>query len=632
MIKRRIYGNSNAGTNINKAVAAKANSKINVSDTKGRMVETSSLGGLQNTGLQNTGMSNNVINIDLFPLLKGLVPDGYENFPLLNNLYRDIYYYDSVAGAAADLMSFMPFSDLTLGGVEAADVDKLSKFYESLDRINIHRLLPELSIDYLVLGTFIGSLVFNKERGVFTDVIPQDIDHISMTPLPFYSQDPIMKVSIAKETVAALGQSSKRVDRIKKKLGKDIVDKLTSGSFELDPLTTLYIPRKTLSSREGISWYKRILPIYLLEKNLFKGTLIESAKRQRSIMHISAGSTEWEPTIADLQFLTELFMNADADPIGAMVATRSDVNVNDIRQGGDFWNITNVWSDTVPAKLRALGISEGFLSSDSNYSEAQNSMTVFIEWLASFRYMIERKVFYDKLFPLISVVNGYYKSEADKKKWKNEDMDPEDILYELQDNSALMIPKIHWHKQLKAEGDSDYLGMLNTLAENGVPVTLRSMAAAGNLSLDQLLAEMEDDLKIRKQIADLKAKLEGGAEEEEGGGGYEEGYGEESSSSSSIIGNTFTTLQTVSKDNPYISGTLSKNKVKHGRGLVKLLDRDYGVDSEIKGKTKTGKDKYIVNQHLAHKKINELIAKAARERSENNPKKKKSIFPTIKLR
>jgi hypothetical protein len=585
------------------------------------MVETSNIGG---GGLQNTSMSNNPISIDLFPLLKGIVPDGFENYPLLNALYRDIFYYDSVAGSATELMSFMPFSDFTLGGVESADKPKLNKFYESLDRINTRRLLPELSVDYLVLGTFVGSLIFNKKQGIFTDVVPQDIDHISMVPLPFYSQDPIMNVTVAKETIAALSGNSKRIERVKKMVGEEVIQKLTSGKFELDPLTTLYVPRKTLSTREGISWFKRLLPIYLLEKNLFKGTIIESAKRQRSIMHIMAGSSDWEPTVNDLQFLTELFMNADADPIGAMVATRQDVQVNDIRQGGDFWNITQVWADTVPAKLRALGISEGFLGQDANYAEAQNSLTVFIEWLAAFRYMIERKVFYDKIFPFISVVNGYYKTEKDMKKWKNSDLDPEDIMYELQDNSALMIPKIHWHKQLQPEGDSDYLGMLNSLAEAGVPVTLRSLAAAGNLSLDQLMSEMEEDLRLRKTVQEMKAKLEGG-----GGGGDEGGSGEESFEESSI-GANFSTLGSLSPDNPYISAALSKTRAKHGP-LKNILQRSYGSDSEIKGVSKTGKMKYVHNQKEANDRINTFIARAAVEKH-GVKKNRRTFFPTIKLR
>lgn len=586
-------------SNSSKVIAAKADS----TKSKGRLSETAAaFDSMQGTGLRNTAVSNNMLNIDLFPLLKGIVPDGYENFPLLNNLYRDIYYYDNVAGAAADIMSSLPFSDITLGGVSEDQKGNLTKFYESLDRINIFRLLPEMSIDYLVLGTFIGTLVFNKQKGVFTDIIPQDIDHCRISPLPFYGQDPIINVTVARETQDILNSSSKRIERLKKRLGKDIIEKLQGGSFELDNLTTLYVPRKALSNREGISYYKRILPIYLLEKNLFKGTLIESAKRQRAILHITAGNgMDWEPTITDLEYLTELFMNADADPIGAIVATRADINVADIRQGGDFWNITSVWSETVPAKLRALGISESFLSGDANYNSAEAALSVFIEGLRSYRDMLTRKVFYDKLFPLISVVNGYYKNPQDAKAWKKKDLDPEDILYELQDNSSLVIPQVHWHKQLKPEGDTDYIQMLNTLTEAGVPVSLRTMAAAGGLSLDALVQEMDDDYKIRKKIADQKARLEGG-------GGTDDGPDSEESSD---LHSLLTTLGHVSPNNPYISATHRKLLEKRGKAKPGILGRDYGAASEMIGETKTGKPKYIPNQKAQNAKINKVLAKVA---------------------
>jgi hypothetical protein len=235
---------------------------------------------------------------------------------------------------------------------------------------------------------------------------------------------------------------------------------------------------------------------------------------------------------------------------------------------------------------------------------SEMALNVFVESLRAYRDMLTRKIFYDKLFPLISVVNGYYKDDKEAAKWKRKHADPEDILYELQDNSALMIPQIHWHKQLKPEGDSEYIGMLNTLSEAGLPVSLRAMAAAGGLSLDQMLAEMDEDYKIRKELADKKRMLEGGGEEGEGEG--DEGSEEEAAS----FADRLTTLGHVSPDNPYISAI--KRKLLQERGTSRpLLSRAYGEAGEVFEISKTGKKKFVSNQRAANEKINTQISKAA---------------------
>ena len=55
----------------------------------------------------------------------------------------------------------------------------------------------------------------------------------------------------------------------------------------------------------------------------------------------------------------------------------------------------------------------------------------------------------------------------------------------------LIIPIIEWEKKLIPQGDSDQLDVIDRLAEKGVPFSLRTMAAAGGYSLDQLTRELE---------------------------------------------------------------------------------------------------------------------------------------------
>ena len=550
----------------------------------------------------NVNVSSNPITLDLDPLLTGLTPQIENTY--FHALYRDIYYQDPVAGSAVDLISTLPFSEFSLGGI--ADNKIASVFNETLERLNMRTLLPEISVDYLVLGSHTSSLLFNKESRRFTDIMPHAIENLTMECLPFYSQDPIITVKFSAQAKAILSKDTPRIKRIKERLGSSIVEKLQAGELELDPLSTLYIPRKTFSTTDlGTSYYRRILPIYLIEKNLFRGTLIESARRQRGIMHITLGDgDQWEPSIADMEFITDLFMNADSDPLGSIIATRMGVATEELRQGGDFWKVTDFSDSVLPHKLRALGISEGFLSGDANYSTADTSLTVFIETIRSFREMITRKIFYDKLFPLISMLNGYTLNAKGKvviKEGLLEGLDPEDALAQMQDGSKLLIPTVTWAKQLKPEGDTAYLEMLSTMSEKGIPVPLRVMAAAGGLNLDELLRQQDDDLTLRKRVAEYKKNLDAlnPKPEEEGGGGDEEDVAEASAA-----------ILALSSEDP--TGSI-RSAVQARGGKISLLNRDFQGQGEITAKSKTGRTRMVHNQHRANEKINLSIVRAMKE-------------------
>lgn len=343
---------------------------LEASEVKDKMMSTSAPS-LRVTTAPNTTVSGNAITIDMEPMLTGLVPSVEK---VLHKVYRDMYYNEAVAGCAVDLISTLPFSEFSLGGLasQKGDMRRVHRAYEeTLERLNLRTLLPEMSVDYLVLGRHCSSLLYNKEKKSFTDVLPHDVDNLDITPLPFYSQDPIINVKFHDDVKAVLSRTdSPRIARIREHLGKAVIDKITSGSMELDPLSTIFIPRRTFSKNDtGTSYLRRLLPIYLIEKNLYRGTLVESARRQRGILHVSLGDgDQWIPTVQDLEFITELFMGADSDPLGAIIATRTGIQVEEHRQGGDFWKVSD-YEDTVLAhKLRALGISEAFLSGDATYA------------------------------------------------------------------------------------------------------------------------------------------------------------------------------------------------------------------------------------------------------------------------
>lgn len=557
--------------------------------------ESTSNTSMRVSGSPNTNISGNAITIDVDPMLTGMTP---QTESVLHSVYRDIYYNDSVAGSAVDLISILPFGEFNLGGFPSVkgDVKKVQEAYsETIERLNFKTLMPEIAIDYLVLGEHCSSLLYNREKRTFTDILPHQADDLTIEPLPFYSQDPIITVKFPDSVRKILQRNSPRIKQIREHLGSDIVDKIIQGELELDPLSTIYIPRRTFSrSDRGTSYFRRLLPIYLIEKNLFRGTLVESARRQRGILHLSLGDGEqWVPSVQDMEFITELFMNADSDPIGAIIATRSGITVEELRQGGDFWKSTDFADSVLSHKLRALSISEGFLSGDANYDTSGNALTVFLDMIRSFRETMTRKLFYDTLFPMISLVNGFTLKDGRLRIQPNliDQINSEEALHKMNDGSKLFIPSVHWTKQLKPEGDSSYIELLNTLTEKGVPVPLRALAAAGGLDLDVLLRQQDEDIDIRKRIGDYLKRIT------ELQPKAVEGEGEEAEASA---------LAALASQDP--TGA-TRSAVIANRGRPSLLSRDF---SHIEPYTlsKTGKPKHVINKRAFDSKANTTIIKA----------------------
>lgn len=591
-LKRRAYTAGQEPPKVPSALGANSMNGKRLIRSNGSIGEMESN---SNTGMPNTTVGQLPIEIDIDPLLKDIVfSENLEQKKLVMRLYRDMYYNDPVCGSAADLYSVLPFSDFSLGGV--SDPKAMDVFMEACERLNARTLMPSVALDHLVTGQFIGSLLYNEKTKTFADIMPHAADNAKIDEVPLFGQDPVITVAIPDYVKSMLSNTeSTRAQMLREMLGDAIIEKLSSPSLELDPMSTIYIPRRTFSTGTGVSWFRRVLPIWLIEKNLYRGTLVESSRRQRGILHLSLGEgDDWIPTVEDMNFMTDLFRNADADPLGAIITTRTGVQADEVRQGGDFWKITDIWDNTSQFKMRAMGISESFLSGDANYANADNSMSVFIDSMRAYRDDITRKFFYNRLFPTISLVNGFSVNRKGKLIRRDDLLSDNNAknLQTLADGSKLLIPTVHWAKQLKPEGDSTYLDMLGTLTEKGVPIPLRAFAAAGGFNLDMLLSSQQEELAVSERVFEYQKKFKemqkkyGMAPAEEGGDG---GMPSLSSSRSSVLAAT-------------------------GRSKpVGLLNRDYGERSEVHQYDHSGKKRHVIDQRAANDRANNKILKAMKE-------------------
>jgi hypothetical protein len=573
------------------------------SDGDGRFSATANA-----TPLRNTSVSQLPIEIDVDPLLKDIVfSEDLEQKKLVMRIYKDIYYNDPIGGSCVDLTSTLPFSDFNLGGIQNPKVAQA--FEEVIERLNVRTLLPELSIDHQVTGAFVASMPYNASKNTFVDLICHPYENCKIDPLPFYSQDPLITVAFSDAHKRVMTSDSPRMQRIREYLGPDVSQQLSNDALELDPLSTIYIPRKSFTTSTGISYFRRILPIWLLEKNLFRGTLVESARRQRGILHLTLGDgDQWEPTLADMQMAMELFQNADADPLGAVIATRMGISSEEIRQGGDFWKVTDIWDQTTTMKLRGLMVSEAFLSGEATYATADTSLTVFTEYLKAYRDTITTKLLYNKVFPMVSALNGYTVSSRGKLSVRGNLLDKYDTMHNhetLQDGSKLLIPSVHWNKTLKPEGDQAYMEMLQSLTEKGVPVPLRALAAAGGFNLDALLADQEDNFSQMKRIGEYQKRLNE----------LKKQYMPETEADEALA-SAF--AQHENHINNMAKGTRSSVLADGTGQMMALADRNFGEAVEVYGQTADGKRRWLPNQKLANERVNRRIAKSLAEIARRN--------------
>lgn len=495
-------------------------------------------------------------------LLAGIVSDDDSgNY----RFYRDIYRYDNTSGAAVDLLSILPFSDYELIG---STEERNLTYQTAVERLNLKTALPSMSVEYYTMGKFIGTLMYRSDRRQFTELMPHRAEDSKITPSPFFGIEPSIEVSQSETVRQFLSSDDPRFVRMRQTLNPQFLRALQASSMLLDSSTTLYVPRMSeATGLGGMSLYKRILPIYLIEKALYKGTLIEAQRRQRSLLHLEVGDEEWEATAEELQAIVSLFQQSDLDPLGAIIATRAGVVPNELRQGGDFWKWTDMTDQLSQMKLRALTISETFLSGEANYASMEVSLSVFLDSLNNHRDTFTQEVFYNKAFPIIAVTNGFYKDGVSHQVAAGirEQMK---MQYRIADTSKLDIPSVQWKKQLKPQANKDYMDALSQLEEKGLPIGLRMWAAAGGLDAESLVQQAEEEKGLRKRVADLKKQTgEGESAEEEGG--------------------EFASL----------AGRLGLSK--------------FGEEvSEIVGRSKTGKRQYIPNQKQAVSRQHQLAASA----------------------
>lgn len=434
-------------------------------------------------------------------------------------MFRNLYARDCIIGPSIDIWSNIPWSTFDIVGVEDPAI---RKFYEDAFSWYSQDLLAQISREFLVLGRFAASLIYDDRKGYWTGFMPHDPDFLEITPIPVYGEEPKLDLVLSPGMRRWLSSEDDRDVRARMKIPPHMLETLVgSGRVPLDTLNTLFLARKCSPyDYVGTPLATRCVPYWAIEKALMDAMTIAARRRAGNILHAQAGIDNlWEPTGDELNMISSLFVQADEDPTGAVVVTRSGVQVQEVRQGGQIWKLSDEFEFLTKAKMRALGINDAFLDGQATYANLEQAKSIFVEQIVQFRNTMTHQIFGRKA-EILARAHGFRRipqAQLDHRiriKGPEDHATPEELrrrikLKNLPFNEAFKIPQedlitpiMHWHKELKPNQDDKFIDMMEKLEEKlGFKLPIRLWTAATGVSIEDILNMMPEDKKLRERIA-----------------------------------------------------------------------------------------------------------------------------------
>jgi hypothetical protein len=411
-----------------------------------------------------------------------------------------------VAGAAVELYKDIPWSDWLISGI--AD-PSISRFYQdAFNAVGLVQLMPELTAEFLSMGKVILHFLMNESKGYFDAVIPIDPDFVRITPIPVAGFHPkIDYIPTPEQRKFASSNDPRDVEA--QDAVREFVNAIKSGSeVPLSAANTLYIPRKISPyDMVGASIYTRIVMFVAYEKSLVNATISAAKRRAGRIRHLTMGIDEvWDPTPQEMDDVAALFMQADEDPVGAIVVTRTGVETSEV--GGntpqDMLKVSDEWEFLMRGKMSALGISDSFMTGEANYSTMETQLSLFLERVRAHRDFMTARVQLEiakRLARKHGFRNDVRKSELAHRyriiRGANEELT----------DAQLVLPKFVYSKALRPVADKDYLDILDKMQQVGIPIPLREWAAAGGVEISQVHEQLKTDIGDRKAFVAHKKQV-----------------------------------------------------------------------------------------------------------------------------
>lgn len=441
-----------------------------------------------------------------------------------NKIFRNILQYDAIAGPATEYWCSMAFSR----NVILSDIDDPTVMHLYEDATTACGIIPEFPLllhDYLTIGRFVFFMQPDKRLGYWTDHKVLDPDFVRIKVPPFRSMAPMIDWQPSSDERDWALSDDPRAIEDHTKLEATIFRAMLAGeSVPLDHEDTVFLPRQQYATDlYGTSYLCRILPFKIYEKAVMDAS-IAGARRRAGPVWLATVPEEY--TAAEISEIIDQMFAAEDDPVGGKLAFRTGVTLTEVGSKDSVLNIKDDWDFLTQAKMRALGVSDTFLSGDSNFNTMDKVMSAFLEKLRGVRELFTRKILTDKIYKTIAKRHKFIKRTQAELNHRIR------ISRRAEDESNLLLPMVEWDRPLEPTADRDYWDMLVQLEEKGIPVQIRKWAQAAGYDFKALLQNQKSELSDRAQVYGLRKALDKqraqfGFDEEGGIGGGGSGFGGE---------------------------------------------------------------------------------------------------------
>lgn len=409
-----------------------------------------------------------------------------QNYPqdrrTANRYWRLFHKYDPLFGTAMDMYAEMIVSDFDL--IVPSDTSKEIKdtLMYMCEQTSLIEKLRQMIKEYLVVGEAIPHCFFNEDLNIWDYVALHNPDYIEVQDSPLINMDPVMSFLPDDELRSLLTDGTPESMEFRRRLPPEFVSKvLASQKIPLSPLNCTFIPRKLHSyDVRGTSIASRLWRIFMVEDAVYASTIATYRRHASPIKVLKLGdaATGWIPAPGVEAKLLEMLSRAEMDP-NAWLVWNYGVQFEAWGTTERAISISKEHAMIDEIKLMGLGLSKGFLSSETTFASAKSGLQVFLRRLLSLRQYFESMWLYPKFFRPIAEINGWHSSKPSE---LAHNYRIKRTAQELEEQRLLIMPQMRWSNKLDPSVDSELLGALTNLNKAfGFKISKGTLGAIANV-------------------------------------------------------------------------------------------------------------------------------------------------------